>query len=136
MTFPIRFLSAAGRTVIGTGKTGKRQLYEWTDELVAAVEAAKNIPRKVGSMYLLPNSRGQRYTSKGFQTNWYYLIREALDKELLIERGSPSTIIRAKAGNDGQDEKLLGHSDPSMLNRVYKRNAVKVTPVKTKIFDS
>ena len=40
--------------------------------------------------------------------------------------------IRAKAGSDGEDDKLLGHADPKMLNRVYKRNAVRVTPVKPK----
>lgn len=46
------------------------------------------------------------------------------------DREDRQAVARAKAGSDAEDEKLLGHEDPKMLNRVYKRNAVKVTPVK------
>ena len=82
-------------------------------------------------MYLLPNRSGQRYTSSVFRANWHRLMKKAMEEGKLAAWFTFHD-IRAKAGSDGEDEKLLGHDDPKMLNRVYKRNAVRVTPVKPK----
>ena len=44
--------------------------------------------------------------------------------------------IRAKAGSDSEDVKLLGHEDARIHRRHYQRKPIKVTPLKPKILDS
>ena len=117
--------------LVETGKTGKRLLFQWSEDMRQAIDQAKQLPRAVLSMYLIPNRRGMKYTSSGFRANWQRLMLKAIDKKAIAERFTFHD-IRAKAGSDGEDDKLLGHDDPKMLNRVYKRNAIKVTPVKPK----
>ena len=117
--------------LVETGKTGKRLLFEWTDDLRTAVDDARSLPRNVLSMYLLPNRSGQRYTSSGFRANWHRVMKKAVGDGNLATWFTFHD-LRAKVGSDGEDEKLLGHDDPRMLNRVYKRNAVRVTPIKPK----
>jgi integrase len=115
--------------LVETGKTGKRLLFEWTEELEQAIEDAKKLPRGVLSMYLLPNRKGIRYKANGFQAVWQGVMRSALADEVLSERFTFHD-LRAKAGSDGRDERLLGHEDPKMMRKVYERKPLRVTPTK------
>ncbi len=109
-----------------TGKTGKVLLFTWTDELRAAVEKCKAL-RKVRSLqrHLLCNRDGQRYTVFGFSTLWQRVRNRAECKRFQFRD------IRAIAAHQSSNATdLLGHNDPKVTNRVYKRGPRKVTPNK------
>ncbi|WP_421717457.1 tyrosine-type recombinase/integrase [Algiphilus sp.] len=113
------------------GKTGKRLIIRWTDALRAAVQLAIDMPRKSGiaSTYLVCRQNGQPLTPDGFRTVWQRHIRACHESGLLAERFTFHD-LRAKAGSDGTDEKLLGHMDPRVLNRVYRRRPEMVRPTR------
>lgn len=109
-------------------KTGKRLLVEWSDALRAAVNDALALPRDgVASTYLIVQRNGQPYSSSGFQTLWQRHIRACYAAGVISERFTFHD-LRAKAGSEGPDARLLGHSDERLMNRVYRRVPVKVTP--------
>ena len=105
--------------LVETGKTGKRLLFDWTSDLRSVIDEARALPRNVLSIYLSPNRSGQQYTSSGFRANWHRLMKKAMDESKLATWFTFHD-LRAKAGSYGEDDKLLGHDDPKMLNRVYK----------------
>lgn len=110
------------------GKTGKRLLVEWTDALREAVDAALALPREgVASTYLIVQRSGQPYSSSGFQSLWQRHIRACHDQGLISERFTFHD-LRAKAGSDGSDDRLLGHSDARLMRRVYQRTPERVKP--------
>ena len=74
------------------------------------------------------NRRGQVYTGDGFRTLWQKLMRKALETNAIAERFTFHD-LRAKAGSDSNDDRLLGHQDVRTLNRHYKRKATRVTPL-------
>ena len=115
---------------VRTSKTGKAMLFEWTDELRDVVERAKKLRGRRQTMYLLFGSRGHRYTSSGFQTAWYRLMDTAVEEGAVKERFTFHD-IRAKAGSDSEDDRLLGN-DKRTLERHYKRKPVAVTPLRRK----
>ena len=78
----------------------------------------------------MSGSRGHKYTSSGFQTAWYRLMDDAFEKGVITERFTFHD-IRAKAGSDAEDEKLLGN-DRRTLERHYKRKPTTVTPLRRK----
>lgn len=109
-------------------KTGKRLLIEWTVALRAAVDEALALPREgVASTYLIVQRNGQPYSSSGFQTAWQRHIR-ACHKQGLIGERFTFHDLRAKAGSDGSDDRLLGHSDARLMRRVYQRTPERVKP--------
>lgn len=114
--------------VFRQSKTGKRLLIEWSDALRAAVDAALALPREgVASTYLIVQRNGQPYSSSGFQSMWQRLIRDCHARGLIAERFTFHD-LRAKAGTDGPDGRLLGHSDERLLRRVYRRLPERVKP--------
>ncbi|MBS36922.1 MAG: hypothetical protein CMO26_13485 [Thiotrichales bacterium] len=115
---------------VRTSKTGKVLLFEWTDELRQVLDRVKELRGRRQTMYLLFGGRGHRYTSSGFQTAWYRLMDNAMEKGAITERFTFHD-IRAKAGSDSEDDKLLGN-DIRTLERHYKRKPVTVTPLRRK----
>ncbi len=111
---------------IQTGKTGKKMLFKWTPEIRAVVDQARTLRGDVISMHLICRRDGQRYTGAGFRTTWHHVMRK-----YVAAGGEHFTFhdIRAKAGSDTEDDKFLGHEDPRILNRVYKRKPTEVTPL-------
>lgn len=119
---------------VTTSKTGKRLLFESTPELSAAVDEAKAL-RPAGKLvtHLVCTRDGLPYAGEGFKTAWQRVMRKHV-----AAGGSRFTFhdIRAKAGSDSEDERLLGHQDTRTLRRHYQRRPVKVTPLRPKILDS
>jgi len=62
---------------VGTSKTGRPLVIQWSDELRAVVEKAKAQRGKVQSMYPLPTRSGGRYTRDGFKASWQKVMRRA-----------------------------------------------------------
>lgn len=110
-----------------TGKTGRKILFEWTEELRSIIERCRGLRGTVKNLlrYLLPNREGQRYTVFGFSTLWQRVMRTSgVDRFQFRD-------IRAMAANQSKrPSDLLGHGDPRMTDRVYLRGPRKVTPNK------
>lgn len=116
------------------GKTGKKQIKAWTDRLRKATTLVKPITRKDGSIiesiYVIPNQSGSAYTSSGFRTEWYKVIKKARE-----ESGKPLDFtfhdIKAKGisdfeGDQAQKQEFSGHKTPRQVD-TYDRK-VKVVP--------
>jgi integrase len=111
------------------GKTGKRLLIHWTPALRWAVEQAGKLqPDGIGSLWVVAQRDGKPYSESGFMTAWQKHIRRCHTEGLIAERFTFHD-IRAKAGSDAKDGRLLGHMDPRTLRRIYLRKPEAVGPV-------
>ena len=110
-------------------KTRKKQIFEWSPRLRAAIEELKAIDRKIGSFWLFAMSTGSRLSSSGFQTAWQRLMATAIETGAITERFTFHD-LRAKAGSDAEDgTKLLGHQSATTTRRIYILKPTKVTPI-------
>lgn len=111
------------------GKTGKRQVFAWTDGLRRITEAAKGLRRTVGSLWLFPGDRrpGDHMTALALRAAWER-AREAA--------GLPDVRwhdLRRKAGSDADKadaSALLGHSDARVTERHYRAKPSVVRPLR------
>lgn len=116
-------------------KTGKTIIIEWTDELREAVAKARAIKRKVGSIYLFHNRRGQSYRNEhgrtnGFDSIWKRTMRQALD-ETKLKQSFQEQDLRAKTGSDTDElhaMELLDHANSSTTRKTYRRKPKRVKP--------
>lgn len=108
------------------GKTGKRQVIEWTEDLRAIVADARAIKRRVGSLYLFAGQEGQPYSGDGFRSMWRRVKIRALLPDVRFHD------LRRKAGSDVSDEHaraLLGHDDARTTRKHYRARPERVKPV-------
>lgn len=115
--------SDAGLTV-KTRKTGQPLVFAWTEGLRRAVLAAVGA-RDFVPLHLLTQDDGKPYTSDGFRTAWH---RARADAKLA--RTFTFNDLRAKAGSESRDWRLLGHMDQRTFERVYNRLPRQVTPTR------
>lgn len=109
-------------------KTGKRLVVSWTQSLVWCIEQAGKLPTNgIHSLFVVCQRNGQPYSESGFQTIWQRHIRDCHKSGVIAERFTFHD-IRAKAGSDGKDGRLLGHMDPRTLRRIYMRKPELVSP--------
>jgi integrase len=113
---------------IETGKTKKRLLFEWTPQLEAAVQRARELRGKVRSTYLIATQRGQQYTVSGFESLWQRLMVRAMKAEKLRERFRFHDLRALAASRADEPSELLGHDDPRVTNRIYRRGPRRVKP--------
>lgn len=117
--------------LVKTGKTGKVLRFKRTPELAATIAQCRSLPSKISTLAIIHNREGQHYTSGGFQAMWKRRMTEALKDGLITEHFTFHD-LRAKAGSETDDDRLLGHQNPTTLNKVYKRAPTEVTPIKRK----
>lgn len=115
--------SEAGLTV-KTRKTGQPLVFGWTEGLRRAVLSAVGA-RDFIPLHLLTTDEGKPYTSDGFRTAWHR-AREAA----VLPSNFTFNDLRAKAGSESRDWRLLGHMDQRTFERVYNRLPRKVTPTR------
>ena len=111
-------------------KTGKRIIICWKEDLKAAVEATRKLPRPVRGLYLFCNRRRQPYTGSGFRSIWQRKMRSALEQGVLTERFTEHD-LRAKSASDTDPEhatRLLAHSS-SKMTETYLRKPERVSPL-------
>lgn len=128
-------------------KRGKTITVAWSPDLRAVVErarlrkaaiAAKPVRKgraaRVVPINLVVNERGAPVTVSGLQSA---IRRMWADYAEACRKEGKEQIehfvfhdIRAKAGSETTDERLLGHVDPRTFRRVYQRKPVLVSPVK------
>lgn len=114
------------------GKTGKKQIFEWTPALKEALKSARDQKRVADSaVHIIANERGQAYTSNGFKSNWQRLMNKAIETGAIQNRFTFHD-LRAKAGSDavGNAQELLGHASAATTKKVYERKPAKVRPIR------
>lgn len=120
------------------GSTGKRTIYLWTPELREVVAMAKDA-RPALSSFLFCTRKGDGYYNEangradGWKNMWARFMDKLLEKTKVTERFTEHD-LRAKAGSDAetldQAQKLLAHADPATTERIYRRRADQVVPLK------
>lgn len=118
---------------VQTKKTGRCLLIEWSEELRRVVERACGLPPRAREP-IICNRQGKPYTVDGFSTNWYRAIRKAVDDPHNALRESfQFRDLRAKSASDDSPEaaaRRLGHVDPGITEKVYRRAAMRVKPLR------
>lgn len=117
--------------------SGKRLIYEWTEELRAAVESAKAI-RPVLSPYLFCNRKGECYiNAAGELHGWDSMWQRFMDRviaETKVEERFTEHDLRAKCASDAETlehaRALLAHTDGRTTERVYRRKPERVRPLR------
>jgi len=87
------------------GKTGRRMLIEWVDGLQ---EAAQSPP----------------VSYEGFTSAWQRLMKKALLNGL--HESFRFHDLRAKAGSEALDWRILGHTERSTFERIYNRKPIRI----------
>lgn len=117
--------------------TGHRKLIEWSAELSAAVEDAIRARPVDLSPWLFCNARGACYVTedgmaRGFDGVWQNFMRRLVN-ETSVRRFEEKD-IRGKTGSDSESDEaartLLGHADPAVTRKHYRRRGSKVKPLR------
>lgn len=106
------------------GKTHKPRFVQWSDELRAIWKAAAGA--RIGAQPLILGRRGP-YTLDGAESTWARVRARAGVENVTLHD------LRRKAASDlplGDAQALLGHTDPSITQRVYRVLPDGVKPVR------
>jgi integrase len=112
------------------GKTGKRLAIEITPDLKRVFGRCAMLPNR--SEYVIPNKFGTCYTSEGFRACWQRTINA------YCRRGGKRftfhdvrAMCATKCDSLEEASKLLGHSNPGITKRVYRRGVERVQALRT-----
>ncbi|WP_224785389.1 site-specific integrase [Pandoraea pnomenusa] len=118
--------------------TGKRTLYLWNEDLRAAVAAAQAARPVANSRWLFCTRKGECYVKEhgragGWESLWSDFMARVMAETKVKEPFSEHD-IRAKAASDAesleQARALLSHADSRTTQRIYRRKAERVNPLK------
>jgi len=119
--------------------TGKRTIYEWSEELRAAVALAVAARPVDLAPTLFCNRDGNGYFDEatglahGFDSMWQRFMDRVLRETKVTERFTEHD-LRAKAGSDAESVEraraLLQHADARTTQRIYRRKPERVAPLK------
>lgn len=110
-------------------KTKKRIAISITKDLDAVLDRCWLLPNRAA--YILSRNDGNRFTSAGFRASWQRVMRRWM-------RGGGENFhfhdIRALCATKCKTlelaQMLLGHSNPAMTKRVYRRGVERVMPLR------
>lgn len=118
--------------------TGKASIYEWTDELRAAVDEALAARPVDLAPWLFCNRRGECYIQDdgrptGWESMWQRFMRRVV-AETEIKQAFAERDLRAKAGSDAESleraRELLQHAGVGTTQRWYRRRPDRVKPLR------
>ena len=118
--------------------SGKRVIYEWTDELRAVIEDCKAARPVDISPWLFCTRRGECYVredgrANGFESMWQRFMARLLAETQVSERFQERD-LRAKCATDAESlehaRALLAHASDSTTRRVYRRGPERVKPTR------
>ncbi|WP_244438945.1 tyrosine-type recombinase/integrase [Paraburkholderia dilworthii] len=118
--------------------TGKRLIYEWTDELREAITLAKSVRPVLIAPWLFCNRRGDCYFNDdgragGWDTMWRNFMVRVLEETKVKEHFSEHD-LRAKCASDAETlehaQALLAHADGKVTERIYRRKPERVKPLR------
>lgn len=121
------------------GSTGKRLIYEWSEQLREAVEMAKSVrPVKIAP-WLFCNRRGECYLNEttgradGWDTMWRNFLTRVIEETKVREHFTEHD-LRAKCASDAETlehaRALLAHADGKVTQRIYRRKPERVRPLR------
>jgi integrase len=114
--------------LVQTRKTGQPLLFAWSDGLRQAYEMGREL-REFASLHWLVTEKGKPYTGDGFRSLWHDAMVAARKAHPELQRFTFND-LRAKAGTESRDWKILGHLDQRTFERVYQRQPRKVEPTR------
>lgn len=119
--------------------SGKQTIYEWSEELRAAVAMAKKVRPVYKSPYLFCNKWGDGYMDEkngrahGWSSMWQRFMDRVLTETKVTERFTEHD-LRAKCASDAGSiehaRALLSHANSNITQRVYRRKPEKVKPLR------
>ena len=119
--------------------TGKKTIYEWSPELKAAVAMAKSCRSSHRTTFLFCNRYGEGYIDEetgkapGWKSMWQRFMARVI-KETKVTENFTEHDLRAKVGSDAKTidhaRALLSHADIRTTDRIYRRKAEVVKPMK------
>jgi integrase len=119
--------------------SGKRTIYEWTEELRNAVQIALEARPTAHAEHLFCNRDGEGYvdedtgTAKGWDSLWQGFMDRVL-KETKVTQRFTEHDLRAKVASDAESldraRALLAHVDARLTERFYRRKPERVRPMK------
>lgn len=117
--------------------SGKKIIYEWSEELRDSINEVLNLRKKVLSVWLFHTNRGQPYikpdgSANGFDSIWQRFMAKAIEQTGLVDKFTEHD-LRAKVASDtelGHARKLLGHSSDTTTRKIYQRKPDLVKPAK------
>lgn len=119
--------------------SGKRTIYEWTEELREAVAEAIRARPKRTSKWLFCTLTGDGYIDEetgragGFDSMWRGFMERVLAETKVTERFTEHD-LRAKVSSDAESiehaRALLSHTTTQTTQRSYRRKAEKVKPLR------
>lgn len=136
----LRIADVSGDTLrVNTNKTGQPIVYEITEQLRKAIEAAKEVRPVDISPFLFCNKFGRGYIDEktgradGWDSSWQRFMARLL-KETTIKERFTEHDLRAKVGSDAESldhaRQLLAHADSKITQRVYRRKPEVIKPTK------
>jgi len=120
-------------------KTGKDAPFKWTPALREAVDIAMSVRPVDISPFLFCTSRGKSYINietgdtSAWKSIWQRFMKKAIEETDLQEKFTDHD-LRAKCASDAKTlehaQKLLGHVDSRITDRVYRRKVEWIDPLK------
>lgn len=104
-----------------SGRTRKKIHVPWSPGLRLACELARSKVAGIDGHWLRRRD-GKRYTSDGFRTLFHRAMQAAIEADGI--KTFTFHDLRAKAGTDAEDWRLLGHLDQRTHSRVYDRKPI------------
>lgn len=124
---------------VNTHKTGKPIIYEWSDELRAAVQLAKAARPTQLSQFLFCTRRGKGYMNEetgepsGWASIWQRFMKRVMSETEVKERFTEHD-LRAKTASDAENlehaRALLAHVESRTTQKFYRRKPEKVKPAR------
>lgn len=121
------------------GTTGKKTIYEWTDELKKVIAEIKEVRPIDISPFLFCTRLGEGYydektgAASGWDSMWQRFMNKLIEEKKIEERFTDHD-LRAKCASDAESlehaQKLLAHSDSRTTKRIYRRKPERVKPGK------
>jgi integrase len=119
--------------------SGKRTVYEWSDELRSAVDAALAARPVDISPYLFCTRKGECYINEttgeasGWKSLWQRFMARVLAETKVTEHFTEHD-LRAKCASDAptleRARALLSHADGRTTERIYRRKPERVQPLR------
>lgn len=117
--------------------TGKRTIYSWTPELLAAINNAK-AARPALSSFIFCNRKGEGYIDEeagkahGWDSMWGRFVDRVMTETTITERFTEHD-LRAKCASDASSlehaRALLAHADARTTEKIYRRRPEVVGPL-------
>jgi integrase len=124
-------MGVLGAAVISQGKTGKRMAFEMTPTLASALDRARKLRRRIGSLYLFCTRDGRPYSVSGWNSSWRRILTRSgvEDAHFHDIRAKALTDAKRSAGRD-YAQSLAGHASGDMTETYIRaRETERITPL-------